>query len=80
LITEGNVVIEFAVDRLNIIPVINRGRQYDPPSICSGVKINTQIPYAIAAIGLTFYNKKIFQIEQLFPLTLSHENEYGIIY
>lgn len=77
LITEGNVEIEFAVDRLNVIPkgtfeggklptnVINRGRQYDPPSICSGVKINTQIPHAIAAIGLTFYNKKIFQIERL---------------
>jgi hypothetical protein len=65
LITEGNVEIELAVDRLNIIPVINRGRQYDPPLICSGVKINTQIPHAIAAIGLTFYNKKIFQIERL---------------
>ncbi len=64
LVIDGNIEIEFKIDCLNIISVINYGRQFDPPLMCEGKTISTKIPHMIAAIGLDFYVNKISQIEE----------------
>ncbi|QWE16293.1 hypothetical protein [Polynucleobacter sp. AP-Nino-20-G2] len=63
LVIEGNFDIEFKIDSLHIISVINCGKKFDPPKICAGKDISTETPHIIAAIGLDFYLEKISQIE-----------------
>lgn len=65
---EGNLDIQFKIECLQIVSVVNQGSQYDPPKMCANKKISTQTPHMIAAVGLDFYLEKIAQIEKLTAL------------
>jgi len=65
LLFEGNLDIQFKIECLQIVSVVNQGKQYDPPKMCANKRISTQTPHMIATVGLDFYLEKIAQIEKL---------------
>jgi hypothetical protein len=62
---KGNLEVQFQAEYLSIIPIISRGQRYDPPNICFGENVSSQIPHQIAIIGLNFYIQKMVMIEKV---------------
>ncbi|MCX7140509.1 MAG: hypothetical protein NT123_05280 [Proteobacteria bacterium] len=55
LLHEGNLEIKFHPERLEVIPVSNRGVTYPPPESHLGSLLKTRLPHELAKIALNYY-------------------------
>ncbi len=61
----GNLNIEFKIDYLRVIPVLNRNIKYEVPTTHLGKKITSEMPHVLAKLGLDFYKTKLVVLEAI---------------
>jgi hypothetical protein len=58
--------VEFLPGRMSLIPIVNRGRTYKPPSSHCGASINPVDVIGIAELGFKFYAESLQEAEAFF--------------
>ena len=65
---EGTLRLEFEPGRIEVLPVVDRGRTYGPPSAHLGASFSTRNPIAVASAGLAYYSRLVEAAEaEFFP-------------
>jgi hypothetical protein len=60
------VRVDFKAAKLRLLPVVNRGQTYDPPTSHLGQPLNELGPNEAAELGLTFYESYFKRAEEFF--------------
>jgi hypothetical protein len=61
-----NIWVDFILPRINLLPVINRGRTYPVPTIHLGKPIDPTRIIEIAEAGVSFYKDLLDDVERSF--------------
>lgn len=60
------IKIVFIPGKVKLLPVVNRGRTYDPPKMHLGEDVGEIDPIKVAELGITFYEDYIKEAESYF--------------
>jgi hypothetical protein len=63
---EGSLAITFHAAEFKLLPVVNRGRTYDPPRVHQGRAVNPANALEIAAAGIVYYETFLSDAEAAF--------------